>query len=114
MTQKPWGRAMVTLVIVFIMLLVLAPVVSALARWFYRRELVDFTLGTSGYPVVGPMIGAMGFGLSALGGLFALNAEDQGSKQTMSSEWTMISFLFSLLGLLALSSLALWRIFENA
>jgi hypothetical protein len=92
----------------------LAPVVAALvARVFHRREISDFTLGVSGYPILGPVIGAIGFGLSALGSYLSLRAEDPQAKQTMSSEWTMVGFLFSLVGMIALSGLALWRIFSS-
>jgi hypothetical protein len=109
MSRRSWvaklERTAATAVVAFIVVLLTAPVVAAvLGRLFYRREITDFTLGGSGYPVIGPVIGAVGFGVSALFSFASLRGMDR------DSEGTMLAFLFSLLGLIALSGLALWRI----
>jgi hypothetical protein len=94
-----------TTVVVLIIALLLAPVVAILvAKVFYRREITDFTLGASGYPVLGPVVGAVACGASALVSFLSLRGSHQ------ESEGTMLAFLFSILGLLVLSGLALWNV----
>jgi hypothetical protein len=98
-------RTTATAVVVLIVVLVMAPVVAVvIGRVFYRTEITDFTLGVSGYPILGPVVGAVGFGISALLSFASLRGSGR------ESEGTMLTFLFSLLGLIFLSGLALCRV----
>ena len=83
----------------------LAPVTAVLVgRLFYRHEITAFTLGVSGLPVIGPAIGAIGFGISALVYFHSLRNSDH------VSDGTVIGFLVSVFGLVALSGLAAWQV----
>ena len=97
-----------TAVIAVIVLLAIAPIFAMLlGRLLYRGEITLFTVGESGFPVLGPAIGSIGFGISTITYFISLRGTGR------DSERTMIGFLVSSAGLLAFSALAIWRLLAS-
>ena len=98
------SRVVATAIVTVIVLLVFAPLIALLAmKLFYRRETTLFLFGETGFPILGPGLGAAALRVSAIGYLVTSRKPDR------ESERDMVMFLMSLLGLVVFSAFAVSR-----
>lgn len=99
------SRLVATAIVTVIVLLIFAPLIAlSVMKLFFRRETTLFLFGETGFPILGPALGAAAFGVSAIGYLVVLRKPDH------DSEWDMVMFLMSVLGLVLFSAFAVSRV----